>query len=149
MKRTLLLLLPLLFLACSKEFPEGPAFSLRSKNARIQGAWIAERFIENGTDRTFAYQGWRYLFQRNGIAEVIEPDGLGPSTQLFGNWVLTCEDEQEPACTFQLTLSGVRNGSPYSEDRIYEVQRLTNREFWLYYLSDDEQEQLEIRLISF
>lgn len=143
-----LLILPACFLSCSKELPDGPAFSLRSKENRIQGAWLVERVIENGDDRTFIYAGWRYIFQKDGVAEVIEPDGLGPTTQLFGSWQLDCNDTED-ACFFTLELSGVRNGSPYSESRSYQVQRLSNRRFWLFHVSSDELEQIEIRLQAF
>src|SRR4051812_28988231 len=58
------------FVSC-KKYPEGPAFSLRSKKARLSNTWKIEQYKFNGVDSTsFAknhlFNGYFLNINKNG-----------------------------------------------------------------------------------
>ncbi|MBN8702173.1 MAG: hypothetical protein J0M08_03855 [Bacteroidetes bacterium] len=50
------ILLGILLIGC-KKYEEGPAFSLRTKKARISGSWVLEKYLVDGVDETASYLG--------------------------------------------------------------------------------------------
>lgn len=64
MKNRLLLIIlatPLLFAVSCKKYEEGPAFSLRTKTARLTGDWVMHGIFKDGSDVTQAYYQKRTL----------------------------------------------------------------------------------------
>jgi hypothetical protein len=105
------------FSSC-KKYDEGPAFSLRSKKARVVNIWKIEKFIINGKDET---------------------SNIAP---LLANYTLTFKDDD----TWESTIDGQREAGTWEFDSDKEnlqiktgnsstiesakILRLTNDELW-------------------
>jgi hypothetical protein len=54
-----------------KKYEEGPAFSLRSKKARVANDWRVAKYLENGVDFTsdfnFYYQDGKITLSKSGV----------------------------------------------------------------------------------
>lgn len=117
-----------------KKYPEGPALSLRSKEARLTGKWKLDKIYENGIE----YSAFFILF--GGTFEwEIEKGGkyhihLGTDDE-NGTWKLSGDKEE-------LIFLGESSGA--QEER-FTILKLKNKELWLK-STDSNGDVTEIRL---
>jgi hypothetical protein len=96
---TSLLIFILLFSSCNK-YEEGPAFSLRTKEKRLQGIWkatrIVEREIEIDDEYTIAFKIAGAAENRQKLFEshlVYTWDELTVFQEAYGTWDFSNDDE--------------------------------------------------------
>jgi hypothetical protein len=120
----LILLLIFAFTAC-KKYDEGPAFSLRSKKARVVGKWVTEMWLVNKYEQVMMLDTNRTAeFTKDGIYRYHEYNPFThKATNLEGNWAFRSEKEQ-----LLLTLPGNADTSSY---QIWDILRLKNKELRL------------------
>jgi hypothetical protein len=109
-----------LLLAECKKYPEGPAFSLRTKKARLAGEWQLAQAIRGGLDSTEYYKAvlgsnYRLIIKKYEIYWIY---GNYPGD---GTWRLS---EDKTTIYFKPTLQSAPELS-------YQIMRLKNRELWL------------------
>jgi hypothetical protein len=119
MKKHLYLLivtvLLLSFAGCGK-YADGPAVSLRTKKARLDGNWTMVVIYNNGVDVTANYPddtGYR-IDKNGGLVKIAN------ATETAGSWEFN-EDKKE----IRITLA--TSPTPY----VWEILRLTNNHLWL------------------
>ncbi|HEX4887812.1 MAG TPA: lipocalin family protein [Luteibaculaceae bacterium] len=113
-----------LFVAGCSKYEEGPAFSLRSKTARLANEWKVEAFLINGVDQTASISGENYLetFDKDGNYSFKSASGDGT-----GKWEFQ-EDKE------QIKVSGVDSQS----SETYFILKLKEKEFWYYVMDGGE-----------
>lgn len=115
----ILVLVGLTFTSCNR-YPEGPAFTLLSKNARIANDWKVLEATENDVKVTENYKGWTWSFDKKGNYNVYDDNDslVGP-----GTWV--CSSGKK-----NITLAFKPIGLP-SEVRTYLILKLKAKEMWI------------------
>lgn len=125
MKKLILVICTLAFISTTlitscKKYEDGPAFSLRTKKARIQGDWELDSYSINGDDVT---ADMKLLMGANFTLD-IEKDGgyksTGTSTD-EGKWKF---GEDKDDVYFQSNEAGAK-------EEAYRILRLKNKELWL------------------
>ncbi|MDI1354736.1 MAG: hypothetical protein PSX36_07450 [bacterium] len=125
MKKLLIVLCALAFISASfftscKKYEDGPAISLRTKKARLQGDWQLESFSINEVDQTAAattQYGSNFTWD-------IEKDGGYKMTGTYtddGTWKF---GEDKDDVYFQSSKTG-------AGEQAYRILRLANKELWL------------------
>lgn len=130
---TLTLLGSWVFTACNK-YEDGPAFSLRTRTARVANIWVIDRAYQNGEEVTDSYEQYELALQKDGDAELAAIYQWGNfyfEGTTTGRW--TFENKQE---NLRLDFEDDR------ADETYTILRLAEEELWLYDANDD----LELRL---
>ncbi len=67
------MVVPVLLQTGCKKYEDGPAFSLRSKKARLVNYWKIDKWFQNGTDYTdsmYLYPYYKFKDDNKGISEV-------------------------------------------------------------------------------
>lgn len=102
-----------------KKYEEGPAFSLRSKKARVVGKWKVEKAWDNGTDITSTYDALNYRleFKENGDL-VLSRTVAGITVTSTQKWEFSSDKEKII----------IIDGSTRYEN---QITRLKNKEFWI------------------
>lgn len=110
--------------SCVK-YKEGPIVSLRSREARISGKWIATKAKYNSIDSLAAYSKHIWEFTENGsvILQIERKKFTGVWTLITNNEDLEIKYDEAPG-------------------KVYKILKLMNKELWL----RDKQSQLEIHL---
>lgn len=119
-----------------KKYPEGPAFTVNPKNARIANHWIVARAMENGQDVTDQYDHYDLILQSDGDAE------LDANYYFFGSHVIVVTHG-----TWMLTHKSENLFIDYENDDLdveYQILRLKENEMWLRQVGAD----LELELVS-
>ncbi|MCB0844713.1 MAG: lipocalin family protein [Bacteroidetes bacterium] len=118
-------------------YPEGPDFSLASKEARIAGTWVVNVATDSaGQDVTSEYEDWRYTFSEDGTALLSRSEFAAGSTKITleyeGTWTLS-----EDGTIFKVDMSAEVIKDVFVEEKAdFLIRRLTQKEFWL--TSQDE-----------
>ena len=97
-----------------KKYEDGPAFSLRSKTARLTGTWKVDEW--GGQD--LQYDAF-FIFEKNGDFEMKLTYG-GASSSIMGDWEWK-SGKEEIKIDFD---------NEDFTDATLEILRLTNKEFW-------------------
>lgn len=119
-KLSLILTLVLVSVTSCKKYEDGPAFSLRTKKARITGEWKIESVTFKGSDvtaATTAILGANYMLE-------IEKDGKYKIVGNFpddGTWKFG-EDKDDIYTT---------SSKAGSVEQSFRILRLMNKELWL------------------
>ena len=117
-----------------KKYPEGPAFSLRTKKQRVTGGWEIETFLINGADSTTTLP--RSPF--NSIYPcyyTFGPSGSNRDYTIGG----ACENgiwsfsEDKTKINIDITAFSIQQHSAFLTDGpiSWDIQRLTNKQMWL------------------
>jgi hypothetical protein len=111
-----LILTGLLFsFAGCKKYDDGPALSLMSKKARLDGNWTVSIVLNNDVDATEYYpEDYGYVFDKNGTVKK-----KYNQVDILGVWEFN-EEKSE----IRITLGA----SPTPE--VYTILRLTNKHLW-------------------
>lgn len=131
----LIALSAVIFTSC-KKYEEGPAFSLRSKKARVVGKWKVEKWIENGNDVTNTVNMFspKYEFKENGdlIYSIVF---LGVTTTETDKWEFSGDKEK-----IILIDSNGREE--------WQILRLKNKEFWLKHVHGSDTDEVHLASIE-
>lgn len=74
-----LLILPLFF-SCIKAFEENQ--KQKVIDAVTSGSWYVKSYLQDTTDKTGSFNGYRFFFQENGSVKAVKD-----STEYLGTWV--------------------------------------------------------------
>ena len=120
MKRnlTILTLVILISYGCTK-YDDGPAFSLRTKKARLTGEWELEEVIVNGVSQTLGSDyDMIWEFERNGDFT---------QTMDYGSYSYNYNGEWE----FDNNGEELEIQSSYGPSQTFEINRLSSNDLWL------------------
>ncbi|PHR45439.1 MAG: hypothetical protein COA32_13420 [Fluviicola sp.] len=106
--------------SCSK-YEEGPAFSLRTKKARLAGEWKADKYIDSNGNEENANDDGTIEFTKDNT--FIVKSGNFSTT---GTWEFT-KDKEYVETEFTYTSGGVT----VTETNESKILRLKNDELWL------------------
>lgn len=128
MKRNTILAVAGLFIAatvmsCEKKYDDGPAISLRSKEARVANTWKIEKAYRDGEDATADYDEYTLKMTKGGDAEltaVYSWGGFSFEYETNGTWAFQ-NDAKELKLDFE------DDGA----DINYQILRLAEKELWL------------------
>lgn len=102
--------------SCSK-YEEGPAFSLRTKKARLAGEWKADKYVDENGNSSNADEEGTIEFEKDGTV-IYDYDGVSIS----GDWEFTKSKEY---LEITITIFG-------QQDKVeFKILRLKNDELWL------------------
>lgn len=118
-------------LTSCKKYEEGPAFSLRSKTARVANTWKVESYTINGTDYTSTLTNINYTetYDKDGNYSYSSTTDAGS-----GKWEFQSDKEQ-------IKRSGV---SGQSTETLF-ILRLKEKEFWYYYMDGKDRHEIHLR----
>lgn len=115
----LLFLLTTVLLGC-KKYPEGPAFTLRSKEERLANNWVIDKYLENDNDLTesfkSAYPAYLLVVGKSGTY-ALTYDGVNTQT---GTWRLANNAKNWETLDNTSTAVAVT----------YTILRLKEKSFW-------------------
>lgn len=117
-------------LTSCKKYEDGPAFSLRSKTARVANTWKVESYTINGTDYTSTFKNINYTetYDKDGNFSYNSSAGNGS-----GKWEFQSDNEQ-------IKRSGI---SGQSTESLF-ILRLKESEFWYYYLDGNDRHEFHL-----
>ena len=124
----------LLTLSCNK-YEEGRWICLKSKKERVANTWQLEEYRINGVDVTAKYKAINYTEKYNKAGEF---EISANNETRDGQW----EFISEARCMRRFGMEGIPT-------RTLIITRLTEKEFWYYYMletEDDQHERHEIHL---
>jgi hypothetical protein len=115
----LLTLVILISYGCSK-YDDGPAFSLRTKKARLTGEWELEEIIVNGVSQALdSDYDMIWEFERNG--DFTQTMDYGSYSYNYnGEWEF---DDNGEELEIQSSYSGI--------NQTFEITRLSSNDLWL------------------
>ncbi len=113
-----LLLSAIFIISSCKKYEEGPAFSLRTKKARLCGDWKIESITYDGVDNTSNYSNYEWNIEKDE-SYVSRITSSGISIEVKGKWKFG-EDKDD----VYFTPDG---GSEVS----YRITKLKNTELWM------------------
>lgn len=119
---------------CQK-YEDGPAFSLRSKKARVANTWEIAKAIEDGNDVTNRYEQYEVEFKTDGDARLKAIYSTGGATIEFetdGTWEFSNQKENL-----------VMDMEDDNADETYQILKLKENELWLRELGGEVELQLE------
>lgn len=117
--------------SCSK-YEDGPFVSLKSKQERVSNSWRVEKYLSNGTDYTSNYEGYTETYTKAG-------DYLFTSNSFFGTTSGSGKWELQNHGTEVL-----RSAVDGQDNRVLIILRLTEDEFWYYYMDGDDKREFQL-----
>ena len=128
MKNIVLLIFVLAGLLSCKKTENGPAISLRSKDARVSNQWIVEQYLDDGVDKTELFAGSKFTFEKDGTCSATTPNG-----SFSGTWTLEKEDDDDDdENDLELEFKFSNKDKVIEElDGDWEVSKLKEKELWL------------------
>jgi hypothetical protein len=125
MKKLIIALCTLTFISTTiltscKKYEDGPAFSLRTKKARLQGDWKIDSFSIDGVDYT---DDFKNLYGANYTWDI----------EKGGEYRITGTDPDKGSWKFGEDKDDVyfTSDDPGSQEEAYRILRLANKELWL------------------
>lgn len=123
----MLLLATLFTVGACKKYAEGPAFSLRSPEARLTQQWRVSLATEaNGDDITDEYENFVIDFQEDNTLILREDLANGQTYETVGTWALT-DDKLNIISTYEFDFGGIT----YTTKDTVMIQKLSNSELWI------------------
>lgn len=110
------------FTAC-KKYPDGPAFSLRSKTERVANSWKVGQALDSGSDVTSDYNKYELDLGKSGSANLsVEYTFLGNKYKYTttGRWAFVSNKEK---LSFDFDNDDA--------DGVYTILRLKEDEMWI------------------
>lgn len=111
-----------------KKYPEGPAFSLRTKTERVSNTWKVDNYKINSSDYTSLMTSYNETFTKEG-----DYSYSWGSLNGTGKWAFQNDKEQ-------IKLTGVNNQS--SHDLI--ILKLEEKTFWYYYMDGNDKHEIHL-----
>jgi hypothetical protein len=117
------LLILLAGIGACKKYEDGPAFSLRSKAARVANNWKIAEALDNGNNVTSDYNKYELDLTKDGHAELsIDYNFFGGNLKYTtsGTWTFVSEKEK---ISFDYEND--------QADNVYKILKLKEKEMWL------------------
>ena len=116
---TILTLIILISYGCTK-YDDGPAFSLRTKKARLTGEWELEEIVVNGVSQALdSDYDMIWEFERNG--DFTQTMDYGSYSYNYnGEWEF---DDNGEELEIESSYSGI--------NQTFEIKRLSSNDLWL------------------
>jgi len=111
-----------------KKYPEGPAISFRSREARVANTWKVENYKVNGVDYTSLLAGHVETFSKEGSYS-FSSSGIDGT----GKWVFENDDAH-------VRITGTSNTS----SKTLFILKLKERDFWYYYMDGNDRHELHM-----
>jgi hypothetical protein len=111
-----------------KKYPEGPAFSLRTRTQRVANTWKVENYKVNGNDYTSLVADYTETFSKDGNYSYSWGNFSGTGTWNFEN------SDQE------IQLNGISNQSSYR----MIILKLEEKTFWYYYMDGNDRKEFHM-----
>ncbi len=111
-----------------KKYPEGPAFSLRTRTQRVANTWKVENYKVNGTDYTSLVADYTETYSKDGNYSYSWGSFAGTGTWSFEN-----SDEE-------IQLTGISNQSSYR----MIILKLEEKTFWYYYMDGSDRKEFHM-----
>lgn len=129
MKKIMFLAIPLLILGGCGKYEDGPAISLRSKEARVCNTWQVSSAMQNGVDKTSdfnaAFAGYLLDIRKDETYTLsYSPFSIGQVNDQ-GRWEFT-SDKME-----------IRFTDSDGDVSQYQILRLKEKEFWVRFTDDN------------
>ncbi len=110
--------------SCNK-YPDGPAFSLRTRTQRVANTWKIENYTVNGNDYTSLVADYTETFSKDGNYSYSWGSFAGTGTWHFEN------DDKE------IQIDGTSNQS----DHRLIILKLEEKTFWYYYMDGGDRKE--------
>lgn len=129
MKKIMLIAIPLMILSACGKYEDGPAISLRSKEARLCNKWQVSSAMQNGVDKTSdfnaAFAGYLLDIRKDETYSLsYSPFSLAQVNE-SGRWEFT-SDKME-----------VRFINQDGETSTYQILKLKEKELWVRFTDDN------------
>jgi len=111
-----------------KKYPDGPAFSLRSRTSRVANTWKVDNYKVNGDDFTSLVADYTETYSKDGNYSYSWGNFAGTGTWAFQN------KDQE------IRLTGITNQSSYT----MVILKLEEKEFWYYYMDGNDRKEFHM-----
>ena len=111
-----------------KKYPDGPAFSLRSRTARVANTWKVDNYKINGDDYTSLVADYSETYSKDGNYSYSWGNFAGTGTWAFQNHDL------------EIRLTGITNQSSYT----MVILKLEEKEFWYYYMDGNDRKEFHM-----
>ncbi len=111
-----------------KKYPDGPAFSLRTRAERVANTWKVENYKINGSDYTSLVSDYTETFTKKGSYSYSWSVLDGSGTWSFQN-----KDEEIKL-----------NGSDSQSSRKLFIMKLEEKSFWYYYMDGNDKHELHL-----
>ncbi len=113
-----------------KKYEDGPGFSLRSKEGRVANTWKVESFTINSIDNTSLLKNENYMetYDKDGNYSFSTNTASG-----FGKWEFQSDKEEIK-----------RTGVSGQSSQTIIILRLTENEFWYYYMDGNDRYELHL-----
>lgn len=111
-----------------KKYPEGPAFSLRTRTQRVANTWKVENYKVNGNDYTSLVADYTETFSKDGNYSYSWGNFSGTGTWNFEN-----KDKE-------IQLNGISNQSSYR----MIILKLEEKTFWYYYMDGNDRKEFHM-----
>ncbi len=118
----------MLGLQSCKKYPEGPAFSLRTKTERVSNTWKVDNYKINNSDYTSLMSSYTETFTKEG-----DYSYTWGSLDGTGKWAFQNDKEQ-------IKLTGTKNQD--SHDLV--ILKLEEKSFWYYYMDGNDKHELHL-----
>lgn len=115
------------FESCNK-YPEGPAFSLRTRTQRVANTWKVENYKVNNDDYTSLVADYTETFSKDGNYSYSWGSFAGTGTWNFEN-----KDAE-------IQLNGISNQSSH---RLI-ILKLEEKTFWYYYMDGNDRKEFHL-----
>jgi hypothetical protein len=113
--------------SCSK-YPEGPAVSFRSRDARVANTWKVDNFKDDGTDYTSLVTDYSETFSKDGNYSYSWGSMAGT-----GKWAFQNDD-------MEIKVSGI---SSASSETLF-ILKLEEKSFWYYYMDGTHRKEFHM-----
>lgn len=111
-----------------KKYPEGPAFSLRTRTHRVANTWKVENYKVNEKDYTSLVANYTETYSKDGNYSYSWGSFAGTGTWAFQN-----KDEE-------IRLTGITNQSSYT----MVILKLEEKTFWYYYMDGNDRKEFHM-----
>jgi hypothetical protein len=128
---TLLLLLSVSVFTCFEscnKYPDGPAFSLRTRKARVANTWKVESYHVNDANYTSLVADYVETYSKDGNYSYSWGNIAGTGTWAFQN------NDSE------IRLTGITNQSSYT----MVILKLEEKTFWYYYMDGNDRKEFHM-----
>ena len=119
-----------------KKYPDGPAFSLKSKTGRLTGTW---KIVESNGEIPSDYDIYLIFEKNNDFKEKVEYDG--GSYTVNGSWSWGDKKESVIIEVDDYNRPQIKSVTGSDNEQEFEILRLTNKEFW--FKDDDDEYKAE------
>lgn len=111
-----------------KKYPDGPAFSIRTRTQRVANTWKVDNYKVNGTDYTSLVSGYTETYSKDGNYSYSYGSVSGT-----GKWEFQNNDAE-------IKINGISNQS----SEVLYILKLEEKQFWYYYMDGNDKKEFHM-----